>query len=174
MKENLLKPEATKAAIPQSGEPVNKNTTANETLTDKFRGEKPQKTKYGFTEEGQNGRSLEPVKPEGDDAAKTKETDAAKSGGHTAAGNDFYGDIYTDVRPGNESKESVKQKITSFDVPEEIKNGIIKEYLIKINSANKESKMFLSGGGMRTPVKKPTSIEEAGKMVKKFLIDKEN
>lgn len=170
MKENLLKSEAIKAAIPQSGEPEKENMAAKEELTDKFRGEEPQKTKYGFTEEGQIGRSPEPVKPEGDDAAKTKETDAAKSGGHTAGAND----IYTDIHQESVSEKSVKQKITFFDVPEEIKNEIVKEYLIKINSANKKSKMFLSGGGMRTPVKKPTSIEEAGKMVKKFLIDKEN
>lgn len=169
MKENLLKSEAIKAAIPQSGEPEKENMAAKEELTDKFRGEEPQKTKYGFTEEGQIGRSPEPVEPEGDDAAKTKETDAAKSGGHTAGANDIFGDIQKNVQ-----NESVKQKITFFDVPEEIKNEIVKEYLIKINSANKKSKMFLSGGGMRTPVKKPTSIEEAGKMVKKFLIDKEN
>lgn len=169
MKENLLKSEAIKAAIPQSGKPEKENMAAKEELTDKFRGEEPQKTKYGFTEEGQIGRSPEPVKPEGDDAAKTKETDAAKSGGHTAGASDIFGDIQKNVQ-----NESVKQKITFSDVPEEIKNEIVKEYLIKINSANKESKMFLSGGGMRTPVKKPTSIEEAGKMVKKFLIDKEN
>ena len=169
MKENLLKSEAIKAAIPQSGEPEKESMAAKEDLTDKFRGEEPQKTKYGFTEEGQIGRSPEPVEPEGDDAAKTKETDAAKSGGHTAGVSDIYGDIQKNVQ-----NESVKQKITFFDVPEEIKNEIVKEYLIKINSANKKSKMFLSGGGMRTPVKKPTSIEEAGKMVKKFLIDKEN
>ena len=169
MKENLLKSEAIKAAIPQSGEPEKESMAAKEDLTDKFRGEEPQKTKYGFTEEGQIGRSPEPVEPEGDDAAKTKETDAAKSGGHTAGANDIFGDIQKNVQ-----NESVKQKITFFDVPEEIKNEIVKEYLIKINSANKKSKMFLTGGGMRTPVKKPTSIEEAGKMVKKFLIDKEN
>ena len=169
MKENLLKSEAIKAAIPQSGEPEKENMAAKEELTDKFRGEEPQKTKYGFTEEGQIGRSPEPVEPEGDDAAKTKETDAAKSGGHTAGANDIFGDIQKNVQ-----NESVKQKITFFDVPEEIKNEIVKEYLIKINSANKKNKMFLTGGGMRTPVKKPTSIEEAGKMVKKFLIDKEN
>lgn len=169
MKENLLKSEAIKAAIPQSGEPEKESMAAKEDLTDKFRGEEPQKTKYGFTEEGQIGRSPEPVEPEGDDAAKTKETDAAKSGGHTAGANDIFGDIQKNVQ-----NESVKQKITFFDVPEEIKNEIVKEYLIKVNSANKKSKMFLSGGGMRTPVKKPTSIEEAGKMVKKFLIDKEN
>lgn len=169
MKENLLKSEAIKAAIPQSGEPEKESMAAKEDLTDKFRGEEPQKTKYGFTEEGQIGRSPEPVEPEGDDAAKTKETDAAKSGGHTAGANDIFGDIQKNVQ-----NESVKQKITFFDVPEEIKNEIVKEYLIKVNSANKKNKMFLSGGGMRTPVKKPTSIEEAGKMVKKFLIDKEN
>lgn len=169
MKENLLKSEAIKAAIPQSGEPEKESMAAKEDLTDKFRGEEPQKTKYGFTEEGQIGRSPEPVEPEGDDAAKIKETDAAKSGGHTAGANDIFGDIQKNVQ-----NESVKQKITFFDVPEEIKNEIVKEYLIKINSANKKSKMFLTGGGMRTPVKKPTSIEEAGKMVKKFLIDKEN
>ena len=169
MKENLLKSEAIKAAIPQSGEPEKESMAAKEDLTDKFRGEEPQKTKYGFTEEGQIGRSPEPVEPEGDDAAKTKETDAAKSGGHTAGANDIFCDIQKNVQ-----NESVKQKITFFDVPEEIKNEIVKEYLIKVNSANKKSKMFLSGGGMRTPVKKPTSIEEAGKMVKKFLIDKEN
>ena len=169
MKENLLKTEAIKAAIPQSGEPEKESMAAKEDLTDKFRGEEPQKTKYGFTEEGQIGRSPEPVEPEGDDAAKTKETDAAKSGGHTAGANDIFGDIQKNVQ-----NESVKQKITFFDVPEEIKNEIVKEYLIKVNSANKKNKMFLSGGGMRTPVKKPTSIEEAGKMVKKFLIDKEN
>lgn len=169
MKENLLKSEAIKAAIPQSGEPEKESMAAKEDLTDKFRGEEPQKTKYGFTEEGQIGRSPEPVEPEGDDAAKTKETDAAKSGGHTAGANDIFGDIQKNVQ-----NESVMQKITFFDVPEEIKNEIVKEYLIKVNSANKKSKMFLSGGGMRTPVKKPTSIEEAGKMVKKFLIDKEN
>lgn len=169
MKENLLKSEAIKAAIPQSGEPEKESMAAKEDITDKFRGEEPQKTKYGFTEEGQIGRSPEPVEPEGDDAAKIKETDAAKSGGNTAGANDIFGDIQKNVQ-----NESVKQKITFFDVPEEIKNEIVKEYLIKINSANKKSKMFLTGGGMRTPVKKPTSIEEAGKMVKKFLIDKEN
>ena len=83
-------------------------------------------------------------------------------------------DIYTDIHQKSVSEESVKQKITFFDVPEEIKNEIVKEYLIKINSVNKKNKMFLTGGGMRTPAKRPTSIEEAGKMVKKFLIDKEN
>ena len=169
MKENLLKSEATKAAIPQSGEPEKESMAAKEDLTDKFRGEEPQKTKYGFTEEGQIGRSPEPVEPEGDDAAKTKETDAAKSGGNTAGVSDIYDDV-----PENVINKSVKQKISLSDVPEEIKNEIVKEYLIKVNSANKKNKMFLSGGGMRTPVKKPTSIEEAGKMVKKFLIDKEN
>ncbi len=169
MKENLLKSEAIKAAIPQSGEPEKESMAAKEDLTDKFRGEEPQKTKYGFTEEGQIGRSPEPVEPEGDDAAKTKETDAAKSGGHTVGVSDIFGDIQKNVQ-----NESVMQKITFFDVPEEIKNEIVKEYLIKVNSANKKSKIFLTGGGMRTPVKKPTSIEEAGKMVKKFLIDKEN
>lgn len=169
MKENLLKSEAIKAAIPQSGEPEKESMAAKEDLTDKFRGEEPQKTKYGFTEEGQIGRSPEPVEPEGDDAAKTKETDAAKSGGNTAGVSDIYDDV-----PENVINKSVKQKISLSDVPEEIKNEIVKEYLIKVNSANKKNKMFLSGGGMRTPVKKPTSIEEAGKMVKKFLIDKEN
>lgn len=169
MKENLLKTEAIKAAIPQSGEPEKESMAAKEDLTDKFRGEEPQKTKYGFTEEGQIGRSPEPVEPEGDDAAKTKETDAAKSGGHTAGVSDIYDDV-----PENVINKSVKQKISLSDVSEEIKNEIVKEYLIKVNSANKKSKMFFTGGGMRTPVKKPTSIEEAGKMVKKFLIDKEN
>lgn len=52
MKENLLKSEAIKAAIPQSGEPEKESMAAKEDLTDKFRGEEPQKTKYGFTEEG--------------------------------------------------------------------------------------------------------------------------
>ena len=169
MKENLLKTEAITAAIPQSGETINESAAAKEELSDKFRGEEPQETKYGITEEGQNGRSPEPVGPEGDFSAESKETDAAKSGGHTAAGNDIYGDIQDKTL-----SKSVKQKITLSDVPEEIKNEIVKEYLIKINSLNDKNKMFLSGGGIRTPDKRPTSVEEAGKMVKKFLIDKEN
>lgn len=163
MKENLLKKETEAAENPHGGEArINEAVSAEKELEDKFRGEEPQKTKYRLTEEGLNGRNPESVGREGDDAAEDKETDAAKSGGHTAGASDIY------------RESEFNRKIGLSDVPEEIKNEIIKEYLININSANKTNKVFLSGGGMRTPVKKPTSVEEAGNMVKKFLIDKEN
>lgn len=60
------------------------------------------------------------------------------------------------------------------EISEETKKTIVKEYLNEI-AKNSASKIAVgSGAAVKTPCKKPRTFEEAGKMVKKFLIDKEN